>query len=188
MSGDFGEPSVGDTRDPSTLHRDPDRRPWQVNGLSNKVGDRVDGSLMSFAPRSRMSPDINPATLCWTPFPARAARPLLRPWWGGGILAWSWKPAIATSPGNAWPGLQAMQQEGRRNMDKAVKQAAMLANLSALRTTLAAALERAADAENAMMDGQANQAIGAADGIAALLQDATALYAAALAQHRQERR
>ena len=57
MSGDFGEPSVGDTRDPSTLHRGSDRRPWQMNGLSNKVGNRVVGSLMSFAAQSRMSLD-----------------------------------------------------------------------------------------------------------------------------------
>jgi hypothetical protein len=72
-------------------------------------------------------------------------------------------------------------------MDKSIKQAAMLANFSALRMTLALALELATDAEVAMKDGNANQAIGAADGIAAMVKDAAALHAAAVALHRQGR-
>jgi hypothetical protein len=47
-------------------------------------------------------------------------------------------------------------------MESSFKQAAILANLSALRATLAGALERAADAENTIKDGQINQVIGAA--------------------------
>ena len=72
-------------------------------------------------------------------------------------------------------------------MDTALKNAAILANLSALRMTLAGALERAADAENAIKLGEVNQAIGAAMGIDTMLQDATALYTAALALHRSGR-
>lgn len=72
-------------------------------------------------------------------------------------------------------------------MDSAIRHAAILANLSALRSTLAVALERAADAENAIASGEANQAIGAAMGIETMLDDAAALYAAALALHRSRR-
>ena len=72
-------------------------------------------------------------------------------------------------------------------MDKAIKNAAILANLSALRMTLAGALERAADAENAVKSGEINQAIGAAMGIDTMLHDAAALHAAALALHRSGR-
>jgi hypothetical protein len=72
-------------------------------------------------------------------------------------------------------------------MDTALKNAAILANLSALRMTLAGALERAADAENAAKSGEINQAIGAAMGIDTMLQDATAFYGAALALHRSGR-
>ena len=72
-------------------------------------------------------------------------------------------------------------------MDTALKNAAILANLSALRMTLAGALERAADAENAIKGGQINQAIGAALGIETMLQEAAALYTAALALHRSGR-
>lgn len=70
-------------------------------------------------------------------------------------------------------------------MDKTLRNAAILANLSALRMRLAGALERATDAENAIKLGEVNQAIGAAIGIDAMLQDAAALYAAALALHRE---
>ena len=70
-------------------------------------------------------------------------------------------------------------------MDTTLKNAAILANLSALRMTLAGALERAADAEIAVKSGEINQAIGAAIGIDTMLQDAAALHAAALALHRQ---
>jgi hypothetical protein len=73
-------------------------------------------------------------------------------------------------------------------MDTALKNAAILANLSALRMTLAGALERAADAENAIKLGEVNQAIGAAMGVETMLQDAAALHAAALALHRSGRR
>jgi len=73
-------------------------------------------------------------------------------------------------------------------MDTSLKNAAILANLSALRMTLAGALERAEDAENAVKSGEINQAIGAVHGIDTMLQDAAALYAAALALHRQSGR
>jgi hypothetical protein len=72
-------------------------------------------------------------------------------------------------------------------MDTSLKNAAICANLSALRMTLAGALERAEDAENAVKSGEINQAIGAAMGIDTMLQDAAALYAAALALHRSGR-
>lgn len=72
-------------------------------------------------------------------------------------------------------------------MDKALKNAAILANLSALRMTLAGALERATDAETAIKLGEVNQAIGAVHGIDSMLQDALALYTAALALHRSGR-
>jgi hypothetical protein len=70
-------------------------------------------------------------------------------------------------------------------MDRTIKEAAILANLSALRATLAGALERATDAENAVKLGEINQAIGAVHGLDTMLQGATALYAAALALHRK---
>lgn len=72
-------------------------------------------------------------------------------------------------------------------MDKTLRNAAILANLSALRMTLAGALERAADAENAIKLGEVNQAIGAALGVETMLQEAAALHAAALALHRSGR-
>ena len=73
-------------------------------------------------------------------------------------------------------------------METTLKSAAILANLSALRMTLAGALERATDAEDAVKSGEINQAIGAVHGLDTMLQDATALYAAALALHRSGRR
>ena len=72
-------------------------------------------------------------------------------------------------------------------MDSSIKQTAILANLSALRMTLAGALERATDAETAIRSGEVNQAIGAVHGIETLLHDAAAHYAAALALHRSGR-
>ena len=72
-------------------------------------------------------------------------------------------------------------------MDTSLKNAAILANLSALRMTLAGALERATDAENAIKLGEVNQAIGAALGIDTMLQDAAAFYGAALALRRSGR-
>lgn len=73
-----------------------------------------------------------------------------------------------------------MQLERRHNMDTALKNAGIHANLSALRMILAGALELAAEAENAIRQGEVNQAIGAALCIDTMLQDATALHAAAL--------
>jgi len=70
-------------------------------------------------------------------------------------------------------------------MDNAIKLVAMQANLSALRATLAIALGLATEAESAMQRGNANEAIGAADGIAGLVADAAAFHTAALALHRQ---
>jgi hypothetical protein len=72
-------------------------------------------------------------------------------------------------------------------MDRSIKEAAILANLSALRATLAGALERATDAENAIKLGEINQAIGAVHGLDTMLNAATALYTAALALHRSGR-
>ncbi len=69
-------------------------------------------------------------------------------------------------------------------MDTTLKNAAICANLSALRMTLAGALERAEDAENAVRQGEINQAIGAVHGLDTMLETATALYGAALALHR----
>jgi hypothetical protein len=69
-------------------------------------------------------------------------------------------------------------------MDNATKHAAIAANLSALRVLLAEALERATEAESAIKAGEVNQAIGAALGLDALLQSASALYTAALTLHR----
>ena len=69
-------------------------------------------------------------------------------------------------------------------MEKTIKQAAIAANLSALRLTLAAALDRATDAETAILEGEINQAIGAALGIETMLDEARALFGAALALHR----
>ncbi len=72
-------------------------------------------------------------------------------------------------------------------MDTLIKHTAILANLSALRATLAGALEFATDAETAIKNGEVNQAIGAALCIETMLQDAAALYTAALALHRSGR-
>ncbi|WP_395664426.1 hypothetical protein [Methylocella sp.] len=69
-------------------------------------------------------------------------------------------------------------------MNSTTGQAIILANLSALRATLAEALERATEAENVIKAGEQNQAIGTALGIDEMLQNAAALYAAALIFHR----
>ena len=69
-------------------------------------------------------------------------------------------------------------------MDKHTRNAAIAANLSALRRTLEAALLRACDAEKDLDAGAVNQAIGAALGVDALLDDARALFTAALVLHR----
>jgi hypothetical protein len=69
-------------------------------------------------------------------------------------------------------------------MEKTIKQAAIAANLSALRAVLENALLRAKDADTAAIEGQINQAIGAALGVETLLDEARALFGAALALHR----
>jgi hypothetical protein len=69
-------------------------------------------------------------------------------------------------------------------MEKTIKQAAIAANLSALRVVLENALLRAKDADTAAIEGQINQAIGAALGVETLLDEARALFGAALALHR----
>lgn len=69
-------------------------------------------------------------------------------------------------------------------MEKTTRQAAIAANLSALRGVLENALLRAADADTAAIEGQINQAIGAALGVETLLDEARALFGAALALHR----
>jgi hypothetical protein len=69
-------------------------------------------------------------------------------------------------------------------MDQAIKNAAIQANLSALRAILESALLRAVEAEKAILEGQNNQAIGAAIGLETMLDEARALYSAALALHR----
>jgi hypothetical protein len=69
-------------------------------------------------------------------------------------------------------------------METTIKQAAIAANLSALRAVLEKALWRAEDAESAVTGGQINQAIGAALGIETMLDEARALFGAALALHR----
>lgn len=69
-------------------------------------------------------------------------------------------------------------------MEKTIRQAAIAANLSALRAILENALVRAVDAESAVIDGDINQAIGAALGVETMLDEARALFGAALALHR----
>ena len=69
-------------------------------------------------------------------------------------------------------------------METTIKQAAIAANLSALRAILWEALLRAEDADTAAIEGQINQAIGAALGIETMLDQACALFGAALALHR----
>jgi hypothetical protein len=69
-------------------------------------------------------------------------------------------------------------------MERTIRQAAIAANLSALRAVLEKALWRAEDAEQAVIDGPINQAIGAAIGIELMLDEARALYGAALSLHR----
>ena len=69
-------------------------------------------------------------------------------------------------------------------MERTTRQAAIAANLSALRATLENALARAVDAESAVTEGEINQAMGAALGIETMLEEARALFGAALALHR----
>lgn len=69
-------------------------------------------------------------------------------------------------------------------MDKATRTAAIVANLNALYRTLESARTRADEAAAAAGLGEINQAIGAALGLDALLDDARALFTAAIVLHR----
>lgn len=69
-------------------------------------------------------------------------------------------------------------------MERTILETALLANLSALRRTPAAALDWAEEAEIAMQEGNTNQAIGAALGIEPMIGKVAALYGAAIALHR----
>ncbi len=127
------------------------------------------------------------ARLFLTRFQGPAAPPLLPFCQAADTSGLNLRTVIAAMPGPGLPALRNTQPERRHNMDTALKNAAILANLSALRMTLAGALERAEDAENAIKLGEVNQAIGAAMGLDTMLQTATALYGAALALHRSGR-
>ena len=72
-------------------------------------------------------------------------------------------------------------------MDKSLKNAAILANLSALRMTLAGALERAADAENAIKWARSIKPSARFMDSTRCCRTPPALYAAALALHRSGR-
>lgn len=64
--------------------------------------------------------------------------------------------------------------------------AAIAANLAALHAILAKASERAAEAHAVMLRGERNGAIGTVVGLDLMLDDAKALYMAAIALHRTE--
>ena len=72
-------------------------------------------------------------------------------------------------------------------MDTALKNAAILANLSALRMTLAGALERAKTRKTPSGKARSIRPSARPIGIDTMLQDATAFYGAALALHRSGR-
>ncbi|WP_018264012.1 hypothetical protein [Methylobacterium sp. WSM2598] len=69
-------------------------------------------------------------------------------------------------------------------MEKAIRDAAIVANLAALFRTLDAARTRTLDASAAADAGAINQAVGAALGVDTLLDEARALFSAAIALHR----
>lgn len=69
-------------------------------------------------------------------------------------------------------------------MEKAIRDAAIKANLAALFRTLDVARTRALDASAAADAGAINQAVGAALGVDTLLDEARALFSAAIALHR----
>jgi hypothetical protein len=65
-----------------------------------------------------------------------------------------------------------------------VKTQAITANLKALQALLAAAANKSAEAYLLIQSGERNGAIGTVLGLDALLEDAKALYGAAVALHR----
>lgn len=65
-----------------------------------------------------------------------------------------------------------------------VKDTAITANIAALNDLLAAAARRAAEARELMQNGERNGAFGALLDFDGVLEDAKALYGAALALHR----
>ena len=69
-------------------------------------------------------------------------------------------------------------------MERTIKHALSTRTCPRSALTLAAAWTRATDAETAITEGQTNQAIGAALGIETMLEEARALFGAALALHR----
>lgn len=67
-----------------------------------------------------------------------------------------------------------------------VKQSAIAANLAALQEILAVSAARAAEAHQAMLADEQNQAIGTVMGLDRDLEDALALYRAAIALHQRK--
>lgn len=67
-----------------------------------------------------------------------------------------------------------------------VKGAAIAANLAALNEVMAAAAKRSAEAHELAQGGECNGAIGALFDLDSILDDAKALYGAALALHRSK--
>jgi len=65
-----------------------------------------------------------------------------------------------------------------------VKQNAIAANLAAMSEMLAVAAARAAEAHQVMQAGEQNQAVGTVMGLDRELEDALALYRAAIALHK----
>lgn len=65
-----------------------------------------------------------------------------------------------------------------------VKTQAISANLKALRALIAAAAKQSAEANLLIQSGELNGAIGTVLGLDAILEDAKALYGAAIALHR----
>jgi hypothetical protein len=70
------------------------------------------------------------------------------------------------------------------NAGIAVRTLAITANLAVLHSILANAAERSAEAHELILRGERNGAIGAISGLDSILDDAKALYAAAIALHR----
>jgi hypothetical protein len=70
------------------------------------------------------------------------------------------------------------------NSGPAVSTLAITANLAVLHSILANAAERSAEAHELILRGERNGAIGAISGLDSILDDAKALYAAAMALHR----
>jgi hypothetical protein len=70
------------------------------------------------------------------------------------------------------------------NAGLAVRTLAITANLAVLHSILANAAERSAEAHELILRGERNGAIGAISGLDSILEDAKALYVAAMALHR----